>query len=248
MDEDYILECAQKEPAKNVVLSLIIFNLIADNRLEEQFEFHDLLEALLKQCLVKNDGLTYQLYCSLYRIKFAKDSALIKEITTLEKCLNKLSDNNVDEKTLDDLFGMLKDAYGISSAKNSFTFHREHITGCKSLKQHTDVLDTRFSSGLWPFSTLGRPEKTPDLDKYFPATLLETASDILFNWVCRMVMMSFANMGAIPFSHVYFHGLIRDEKGAKMSKSKGNVIDPLDLINRYGTDALRLSLIANNPA
>ncbi len=249
IDEDYIIERSQeqKHTGKNI-LSLIIFNLIADNRLNEQFELHDLLEALLKQCLVKHDWLTYELYLSIYEVKFAGNSTFEKEVEELRKCMTILKANNVDEYAVDELLEMLKSSYGITTQKNCFCFNREGVTGYASLKQNTDVLDTRFSSGLRPFSTLGWPEKTTDLDKYFPATLLNTANDILFPWVCRMIMMSFANLGAIPFSHVYFHGLIRDEKGAKMSKSKGNVIDPLDLINKYGTDALRLSLIANNPA
>lgn len=114
------------------------------------------------------------------------------------------------------------------------------------LKQEQDVLDTWFSSGLWPFSTLGWPnEESPDLKKYFPTDLLITAQDILFFWVARMIMMSEALTGKIPFKHVYFHGLILDEKGQKMSKSKGNATDPVELLSKYGADALRMSVIGN---
>jgi valyl-tRNA synthetase len=111
------------------------------------------------------------------------------------------------------------------------------------LAQDPDVLDTWFSSGLWPFSTLGWPEKTPDLNTYFPTTTLVTGFDIIFFWVARMTMMSQHFMGQIPFKDVYIHGLVLDENGKKMSKSAGNGIDPLLLIGKYGTDALRYTLV-----
>ncbi len=111
------------------------------------------------------------------------------------------------------------------------------------LVQDPDVLDTWFSSGLWPFSTLGWPEKTPDLNTYFPTTTLVTGFDIIFFWVARMTMMSQHFMGQIPFKDVYIHGLVLDENGKKMSKSAGNGIDPLLLIDKYGTDALRYTLV-----
>ncbi len=105
-----------------------------------------------------------------------------------------------------------------------------------------DVLDTWFSSGLWPIGTLGWPEKTPEMAKYFPTDVLVTGFDIIFFWVARMMMMQMEVVGEIPFHTVYVHGLVRDEKGAKMSKSKGNVIDPLTLIDDFGADALRFTL------
>ncbi|WP_374637300.1 valine--tRNA ligase, partial [Paracoccus sp. (in: a-proteobacteria)] len=106
----------------------------------------------------------------------------------------------------------------------------------------TDVLDTWFSSGLWPIGTLGWPEKTPEMAKYFPTDVLVTGFDIIFFWVARMMMMQLEVVGEIPFHTVYVHGLVRDEKGAKMSKTKGNVIDPLTLIDDFGADALRFTL------
>lgn len=115
-----------------------------------------------------------------------------------------------------------------------------------NIEQDTDVLDTWFSSGLWPHSTLGWPEETADFKYFYPTSVMETGYDILFFWVARMIMMGIENTGKIPFDTVYLHGLIRDENGEKMSKSKGNVIDPLITIDKYGTDALRFSLVVGN--
>jgi len=112
------------------------------------------------------------------------------------------------------------------------------------LKRDEDVLDTWFSSALWPFSTLGWPEQTPELARYYPGDVLVTGFDIIFFWVARMMMMGLHFMKDVPFRTVYIHALVRDAKGQKMSKSKNNVIDPLDLIGRYGTDALRFTLAA----
>lgn len=109
--------------------------------------------------------------------------------------------------------------------------------------QDPDTLDTWFSSGLWTFSTLGWPEQTADVAAYHPTTVLETGYDILFFWVARMILMSGFHLGQVPFTHVYLHGLVRDGQGRKMSKSLGNIIDPLDMIEKYGADAARLSLI-----
>ena len=112
------------------------------------------------------------------------------------------------------------------------------------LKRDEDVLDTWFSSALWPFSTLGWPDKTPELAKYYPTSVLVTGFDIIFFWVARMMMMGLHLMKEVPFKDVYIHALVRDEKGQKMSKSKGNVMDPLVLIDEFGADALRFTLAA----
>jgi valyl-tRNA synthetase len=121
---------------------------------------------------------------------------------------------------------------------------RAHYGRDEELSRDTDVLDTWFSSALWPFSTLGWPEQTPELNTYYPTDLLVTSFDIIFFWVARMMMMGIHFMGDVPFKRVYIHALVRDEHGQKMSKTKGNVIDPLVLIEKYGADALRFTLTA----
>lgn len=118
--------------------------------------------------------------------------------------------------------------------------------GCEHLKQDEDTLDTWFSSALWPFSTLGWPEKTEELDYFYPTDVLVTGYDIIFFWVVRMVFSGYAHTDKSPFHTVLIHGLVRDDKGRKMSKSLGNGIDPLEVIDKYGADALRLTLITGN--
>jgi valyl-tRNA synthetase len=121
----------------------------------------------------------------------------------------------------------------------------EHC-GSEKIEQDPDVLDTWFSSGLWPFSTLGWPEHSEDYQEYYPTTMMETGYDILFFWVARMIMMGLSFTGDVPFHYVYLHGLVRDENGRKMSKSLRNVIDPLELMGEYGTDALRFTLLTGS--
>ena len=118
--------------------------------------------------------------------------------------------------------------------------------GCTSLKQDEDTLDTWFSSALWPFSTLGWPEKTEDLDYFYPTDVLVTGYDIIFFWVIRMVFSGLEQTGKLPFHTVLIHGLVRDSEGRKMSKSLGNGIDPLEVIEKYGADALRFTLVTGN--
>ena len=118
--------------------------------------------------------------------------------------------------------------------------------GSEKLKQDEDVLDTWFSSGLWPFSTLGWPEQTEDLKYFYPTSTLVTGPDIIFFWVARMIVFGLEIMGEPPFNTVMIHGIVRDSQGRKMSKSLGNGIDPLEIIDQYGTDALRFSLVQNN--
>jgi len=133
-------------------------------------------------------------------------------------------------------------------AEGSIHVSREDLTECPSchgpLRRDEDVLDTWFSSALWPFSTLGWPRDTPELKTFYPTSCLVTGFDILFFWVARMMMMGLHFMGEVPFRDVYIHALVRDAEGQKMSKSKGNVVDPLEVMERYGTDALRFTLSA----
>ena len=116
----------------------------------------------------------------------------------------------------------------------------------KNLRREEDVLDTWFSSALWPFSTLGYPEETPELKKFYPTSVLVTGYDIIFFWVVRMVMMGLKFRGEVPFKHVFIHGLVRDELGRKMTKSLGNGIDPVEVIDKYGADSLRFMLVTGN--
>ena len=136
-----------------------------------------------------------------------------------------------------------------SSAARSARTRREALANdparlAATFTRDEDVLDTWFSSALWPFSTLGWPDETPELKRYYPTDVLVTGFDIIFFWVARMMMMGLHFQNRIPFRDVYVHALVRDEKGAKMSKSKGNVIDPIELIDRFGADALRFTLAA----
>jgi len=131
------------------------------------------------------------------------------------------------------------------------TVQREDPSACqhcgsKRIEQDPDVLDTWFSSALWPFSTLGWPEETDDFKTFYPTTMMETGYDILFFWVARMIMMGLEFTGRVPFTEVYLHGLIRDGNGRKMSKSLGNVIDPLEVMDELGTDALRYTLLTGS--
>ncbi|MDE6624902.1 MAG: valine--tRNA ligase [Lachnospiraceae bacterium] len=134
---------------------------------------------------------------------------------------------------------------------NEITVSKEAVCTCpkcgsSNIKQDPDTLDTWFSSALWPFSTLGWPEKTEEMDYFFPTDVLVTGYDIIFFWVIRMVFSSLEQTGKLPFHTVLFHGLVRDDQGRKMSKSLGNGIDPLEVIDKYGADALRFTLITGN--
>jgi len=139
-----------------------------------------------------------------------------------------------------DEIGFLPD----DSSAQPFESLEENLEFVFFLKRDPDVLDTWFSSGLWPFSTMGWPDNTEELARFYPGSVLVTAFDIIFFWVARMMMQGIRFMGEVPFKEVYIHALVLDEKGQKMSKSKGNVVNPLELIDTYGADALRFTMAA----
>ncbi len=139
-------------------------------------------------------------------------------------------------------YGPDNKAFAANSSEEALSLAKSHYGKEVEMEQDTDVLDTWFSSALWPFSTLGWPEKTVELEKYYPTSVLVTGFDIIFFWVARMMMMALHFTETIPFKDVYVHALVRDEKGQKMSKSKGNVIDPIVLMDQYGADSLRMTL------
>ncbi len=204
------------------------------------------VEPMIKQqWFVKMDGL----------IKPAVEAVKKKEITLLPERMEKIyfnwTDNIRDWCISRQLWwGHRIPAYYCADC-GEFVVARENPgkcpkCGCTEMAQDEDTLDTWFSSALWPFSTLGWPEKTEDLDYFYPNDVLVTGYDIIFFWVIRMIFSGYEQMGREPFHTVLFHGLVRDSQGRKMSKSLGNGIDPLEVIEKYGADALRLTLITGN--
>lgn len=238
-DEDAVIEYAKKSKKKShLLLSLIIFNLIADSRLPEKFSVEQLIQILTSHSIVEHRGTVLDAYLNVYRIKDHDFGDEIAEIETIFAAKSSV-------KEIEKLIDLLESAVLIIEDKDQYTFDFVTLAGLKDtiLKQEEDVLDTRFSSGLRPFSTLGRPDKTSDLENFYPNDLIETANDILFPWIARMMIMADINMGSMPFKTIYFHGIVNDEKGRKMSKSLGNATDPLEIIEKFGADALRCSLM-----
>ena len=141
-------------------------------------------------------------------------------------------------------YGPDGEVFVAESEQDAYVAAKTHYGHDTELTRDEDVLDTWFSSALWPFSTLGWPDDTPELHKHYKTDVLVTGFDIIFFWVARMMMMGLHFKQEVPFHTVYIHALVRDEKGAKMSKSKGNVIDPLELADKFSADALRFTLSA----
>ena len=243
-DEDYLLDMWQKQKSKkNIVLSLIIFNLIADSRLKNPFNVEELVSLLASPSLIAHQGSVLKAYLNIYQQKFKDNKAVAKEIKKLVE-LEQQNDPQHLVKLAEQIVDLLENSFQIGK-KGDFYELQLSCSECGDthLHQDEDVLDTWFSSALWPFSILWWPEKTQDLQEFYPNDVLETGYDILFFRVARMMMMGFENMGQTPFKDIYLHWLIRDETGQKMSKSKGNVVDPLEIIQKYGADSLRFALL-----
>ncbi|MEQ8895719.1 MAG: valine--tRNA ligase [Roseovarius sp.] len=175
----------------------------------------------LMECAPDFDGITKAYHDKLASLPVPLHSMQVVEVRSRDEALHRLAESLAD-----------------------YTASQDPTHLVYPVWQDPDVLDTWFSSGLWPIGTLGWPEDTPELQKYFPTSVLVTGFDIIFFWVARMMMMQYAVVGQRPFDHVYVHALVRDEKGKKMSKSLGNVLDPLELIEEYGADAVRFTLTA----
>ena len=195
---------------------------------------------LSKQSIVERVGRVIDAYADVYTIKFADNKALLAEVEELKTLFG--TPTNDFAVFVD----MLEKTYLIEADRDQYRFAVDALAGNgeAGLKQEEDVLDTWFSSGLWPFSTLGWPEQSADLKRFYPTSVLVTGYDILFFWVARMMMFGlFAMDGVQPFHTIALHGLVRDQFGKKMSKSKGNTVDPIEFMDKYGTDALRFTLV-----
>ncbi|MFN3978582.1 MAG: valine--tRNA ligase [Sulfurihydrogenibium azorense] len=201
----------------------IIFNLYADGKISQIFCVDDVLEVLNKQNFTHPDKTNLEFY---EKVVFLKETDKLKSKQSL---IDLLETSNHFKKLYEERYQLI-----LKCEK----------CGSENLHQDEDVLDTWFSSGLWPFGTLGWPVETQDLKTFYPTSLLITGFDIIFFWVARMIMMGTKFTDNIPFHDVYIHALVRDEKGEKMSKTKGNVIDPLEMAEKYGADALRFTLTA----
>lgn len=227
-------------------LARIIFNLIADGRLQTLFTIEQLIEQLSQPSLTPQEGKLFEVYIKLYQAQ-ATTSAGQKELDNLQEIFAQIDDTpQAIIKAGEALVDMLHQTCNITRAGDKYRFDY-YVQGVQTnLHQDEDVLDTWFSSALWPMSVLGWPEETPDFKELFPMTMLETGYDIIFFRVIRMMLMSVEQTNQLPFHHIYLHGLVRDEQGKKMSKSIGNVVDPMILLEKYGADALRGALLLGN--
>ncbi len=250
-DEDNVL---QDTKGKKTALSLMIFNLIADSRLTNPFNIEDLIEVVLSPALVNQYDSVGHAYLDMYRTKFANKKMINKELDEIQAFLDGVLKEYKQTKRMTDkiiawaekLIDMLEKSANIQAKGDWYKFLLLPDQPDLVLTQDSDVLDTWFSSGLRPFSTLWRPDQTKDLKKFYPNTVLETWYDIIFFWVIRMMIMGVELTDQLPFEHVYLHGMVRDAKGKKMSKSVGNAIDPVQMIQEHGADAVRWSLLMGN--
>ncbi len=240
-DEDNVLE----DDKRNQILSMIIFNLIADNKISNPFNLEDLINILYEKSLVPSDWLIFEFYINVYKEKYKNNNEILKEIDDLQKSLQSINWNTNDLiNWWNWLIDILENSSNIKQVWDQYMFEFScWECGSNDLKQDEDVLDTWFSSWLWPFSILWWPENTSDLENYFPNTVMETWYDIIFFRVARMSMMSQDLLWQKPFDNIYLHWLVRDAKWQKISKSLWNNVDPLDIIKDYWADSLRLSLL-----
>lgn len=243
VDEDVVLaSCAEDVN----LLTLIVFNLIADSRLTEQFTLEQFVELMLSDSIVPTEGKIYEVYHTIYSVKFADNPVMLDQLRFLNSQLATLHSQPGDTDAIHHIGELLSSATHMIDAGDTFSLDIDAITGLTWAVQDSDVLDTWFSSWLWPMTTLGRPEKTPDFEQFFPQTMLETGGDIIFFWVARMTMMSYDLTGKMPFRDIVLHGMVLDEKGKKQSKSVGNVVDPIGIIEQYGADTMRMALITGS--
>lgn len=242
-DED---SCLQTDNPHKII-SQIIFNLIADSRLTNPFTPEQLIDVLMQPSLTTHRGQLWHVYIAMYRIKYEWNKSFQKTIDLLESIFSSTwPDAAIDLGLGEQLLDLLENAPQIVSHGDMYRFNFMNGDEVLTVTQDEDVLDTWFSSGLWPFTILWWPEKTPDLQHFYPNTVLETWYDIIFFRVIRMMLMGVSLTDQMPFKHVYLHGLVRASDGQKMSKSKWNGIDPLKMIATYGADALRGALILWN--
>ena len=214
----------------------IIFNLIADGKIAQEFTPEEVEDVLHKPQFVHPEMNVLEFY---KRFVFGRYHSTEMDANSLRLFFTQESNPMAMLTPGVSTRGLYR--YDSSNKKWRMVLRCKKC-GSENLSQEEDVLDTWFSSALWPFGVFGWPEEMPDLKSLYPTDLLVTGFDIIFFWVARMIMMGNYFMGDIPFRDVYVHALVRDEKGQKMSKTKGNVIDPLDIIEKYGADALRFTL------
>ncbi len=233
-----IVQNTQGDVCKSFIPN-IVYYLAENGYLENSFSEQNIIEGFKKH----KKEIKY-IYETVLGIEI--DESIFDDPQKLKEVLINYSYGNCEDGQIfftevQEYFSIIKDH--IKEIKYIIDLKCENC-GSPFLKQEEDVLDTWFSSGLWPFGTLGWPEQLKDLERFYPTSLLVTGFDIIFFWVARMIMMGMHFMKEKPFDDVYIHALVRDEKGEKMSKTKGNVIDPLDMIEKYGADALRFTLTA----
>lgn len=249
LSEDDVLRRWKETKQSNPIVAMMIANLVADQRLHEVWWLDDLIDVLFGPSLTPQKGSVIEQYLAMYRTKFANDKELLPYVVAISDLFAQWQESDeVVEDLANQVLQWLEEAIGIVRLpKQRYSYDWSVIAGVEeTLIQSSDTLDTWFSSALWPFSTLGWPETTIDVKDFYPGSVLETGYDIIFFRVIRMMMMGAELTWEVPFESVYLHGLVRDEKGRKMSKSIGNVVNPLDIIGEYGADALRLSLLSTS--